>query len=109
MADSGKDQGRSMRLGVEDWGRSSTARAFGGRMIKRSDDVVCSLHRAQGDEERRFLTLVAKPRSTVSPGSASKPMAKILVVWPQNHSHGFPGLDLKIGSYVFMIWPTKLS
>jgi hypothetical protein len=37
-------------------------------MIERSGDVVCSLHRAQGDDERGFLRLVSKPRSTVSPG-----------------------------------------
>jgi hypothetical protein len=29
----------------------------------RSGDAVCSLHRAQGDEERGFLGLASKPRS----------------------------------------------
>jgi hypothetical protein len=29
------------------------------------------------------------------------------VVWPQNHSLGFPGLCLKTGSYGLVIWPTK--
>jgi hypothetical protein len=30
-------------------------RVLGGRVIKRSGDVVCGLHRAREDEERRFL------------------------------------------------------
>jgi hypothetical protein len=30
-------------------------RILGGQTIGRSDDVVCSLYRARGDEERRFL------------------------------------------------------
>jgi hypothetical protein len=60
--------GRSRRPGAEDRGWSSTGRVLGGRMIERSGDVVCSLHRAQGDDERGFLRLVSKPRSTVSPG-----------------------------------------
>jgi hypothetical protein len=32
-------------------------------MIERSDDVVCSLHRIQGDEEHMFLGLASKTRS----------------------------------------------
>jgi hypothetical protein len=28
---------------------------LGGQMIDRSDDIVCNLHRAQGDEDRGFL------------------------------------------------------
>jgi hypothetical protein len=72
-------------------------------MIERSDDVVCSLHHAQGHEERGFLGSASKPRSTVSPGLASKPVAMILVVWPQNHSLGFLGLGLKTGSCSLVI------
>jgi hypothetical protein len=34
---------------------SSTVRILGGRTIERSDDVVCILHRAQEDDERKFL------------------------------------------------------
>jgi hypothetical protein len=30
-------------------------RVLGGRTIGRSDDAVCGLHRARGDEERGFL------------------------------------------------------
>jgi hypothetical protein len=32
-----------------------TGRVLGGRAIERSDDVVCGLHRARGDEEREFF------------------------------------------------------
>jgi hypothetical protein len=32
-----------------------TGRVLGGQMIKRSDDTMCDLHRARGDEERNFL------------------------------------------------------
>jgi pyrroloquinoline quinone (PQQ) biosynthesis protein C len=35
-------------------------------------DAFFGLHRAQGDEEHKFLDLASKPRSTV------------LLVWPQN-------------------------
>jgi hypothetical protein len=49
-------------------------------MIGRSGDAVCSLHRAQGDEECMFLGLASKPRSSVSLGLASKPVATVLMV-----------------------------
>jgi hypothetical protein len=107
MTGSDEDRGRSRRLGVEDWGWSSTGRVLGCQMINRSGDTVCGLHHAQGDEEREFLSLASKPRSTVSPGLASKSVATVLVVWPQNHSLGFPGLGLKTGCYNLVIWPTK--
>jgi hypothetical protein len=32
-----------------------TGRILGGQVIKRSNDVVCSLHRARGDKECGFL------------------------------------------------------
>jgi hypothetical protein len=32
-----------------------TGRVLGGRVIKRSGGAVCGLHRARGDEERKFL------------------------------------------------------
>jgi hypothetical protein len=77
-------------------------------MVKhKSGDVVCGLHRAQGDEEREFLGSTSKLRSTASPGLAPKPVATILVVWPQNRSLGFSGLGLKIDSCDSVIWPTK--
>jgi hypothetical protein len=70
---------------------------------------VCGLHCAHGDEERRFLSSASKPRTTVSPGLASKSVAMVLVVCPQNHSLGFPDLGLKTSSCSLVIWPTKLS
>jgi hypothetical protein len=86
---------------LETWcrgpGWQSTGRVLGDQMIERSGDIVCDLHHAQGDEECGFHSLASKPRSTVSPDLASKPVATILVVWPQNHSLGFPDLGLKIG------------
>jgi hypothetical protein len=80
MAGSDEDLGRSRRSGAEDRGWSSTGWIIGGRMIGRSDDTMCSLYHAQGDEEREFLGLASKPRLTVSPGLASKPVATVLVV-----------------------------
>jgi hypothetical protein len=78
-------------------------------MIERSGDAVCSLHLAQGDEECMFLGLASKPRLSVSPGLASKPVAMVLVVWPQNHLLGFPDLGLKTGSCGLVIWSIKSS
>jgi hypothetical protein len=103
MAGSNEDRGRSRRLGAKDRGWSSRGRVLGGRMIRRSDDVVCGLHRGQRDEEPKFLGSASKPRLMVSPGLASKSVAMVLVVWPQNHSFGFPSLGLKIGSYGLVI------
>jgi hypothetical protein len=40
---------------VQRTGDGRTGRVLGGRAIKRSDDTVCGLHRARGDEERRFF------------------------------------------------------
>jgi hypothetical protein len=36
-------------------GDGRTGLVLSGRMIERSDDAMCGLHRAQGDEERGFL------------------------------------------------------
>jgi hypothetical protein len=70
-------------------------------------DTVCGLHHAEGDVERRFLGLASKPRLIVSPSLALRPVATVLVVWPQNHSLRFPILGLKTGSGSLVIWPTK--
>jgi hypothetical protein len=70
---------------------------------------VCGLHHVQGNDERVFLGFASKPRSTVSPDLASKPMTTVLVGWPQNHSLEFPGLGLKTDSCILVIWPTKSS
>jgi hypothetical protein len=107
MVGSDEDHGRSRRPGAEDRGWSRTGRVLGGRTIERSGDAVCDLHRAQGDEKCESLGSTSKPRSTVSRGLASKPVATVLVVWPQNHSLGFPGFILKNGRCGLVIWPTK--
>jgi hypothetical protein len=65
MAGSDEDRGRSRRPSVEDRGWSGIGRVLGGWTIERLDDVVCSLYRAQGDEEREFLGLASKLRSTI--------------------------------------------
>jgi hypothetical protein len=109
MAGNDKDRGRSRRLGADDRGWSSTGRVLDDQTIERLGDTVCSLQHAQGDEEHVFLGLASKPKSAVSPGLASKPVATILVVWHQNHSLGFPGLGLKTRGYGLVIWPTKSS
>jgi hypothetical protein len=109
MASNDEDRGRSRRLGPKDRGWSSTGRVLSGWMIKRLSDVACGLHHAQGDEELRFLGLASKPRSTVSPNLASKLVATVLVIWPQNYSLRFSSLDLKTDSYGLVIWPTKSS
>jgi hypothetical protein len=59
------DYGWTRRPGVEDRGWSSIDHILGGQMIERLCDVVCGLHRAQGDEEHRFIGLALKPKSTV--------------------------------------------
>jgi hypothetical protein len=107
MAGNDDDRGRSRRLGAEDWGCSSTDWVLGGRMIERSDDAVCGLHRAQGYEDHGFLGLASKPRSTISPGLVLKPVATVLVVWPENYSLEFASLDLETCSCGLVIWPTK--
>jgi hypothetical protein len=101
MAGSDENRSRSRRLGAEDWRWSSTNRVLGGRTIKRLGDVMYGLHRAQEDEEREFLSLASKPRSMVSSGLASKPVATVLVVWPQNHSLGLHGWASKL---VAAVW-----
>jgi hypothetical protein len=62
---------------------------------------VCGLHRAQGDEEYIFLGLASKPRSTVSPGLASKPLARVSRFGPQNRRLRFGDLAHKITVIVF--------
>jgi hypothetical protein len=70
IAGSHEDHSRTRRPGAEDRGWLSTCRVFSRRTVERSSDDVCGLHRTQGDEERRFLGLASKPRSTISPGLA---------------------------------------
>jgi hypothetical protein len=84
MTSNDENRDRSMRPVTEDRRWSNTGRVLGGRTIERSGDVVCNLHRTQGDDEREFLVLASKLRSTVSPGLTSKPVASCFPIWPQN-------------------------
>jgi hypothetical protein len=77
MADSDEDRGRSRRLGAEEQGWSSTGQIIDGRTIKRLGDAVYGLYHAQRDEEREFLGLASKPRSTGFPVWDSKPTAMV--------------------------------
>jgi hypothetical protein len=87
MVGSNEDHGKSRRPGAQDRRWSSIGRVLGGRMIERSADVVCDLHRAQGDEERGFgLNLKTKVNGFSQFGHKTS-------------GFGFPGLGLKIGSY----------
>jgi hypothetical protein len=40
---------------VQRTGDGHTGRVLSGQMIERSGDTVCSIYRAQGDEEHEFL------------------------------------------------------
>jgi hypothetical protein len=40
---------------VQRTGDGRTGQVLGGRAIERSSGAMCGLHRARGDEERRFL------------------------------------------------------
>jgi hypothetical protein len=55
MAANDKDHGRSRRPGVEDQGWSSTYQVLGAWTIEMSDNAVCGMHHAQGDEYRRLF------------------------------------------------------
>jgi hypothetical protein len=77
MADSDNDRDISRRLGAEERRWSNTGWVLNGRMIERSSDAVCVLHRAQGDEERIFLSLASKPSSMGFPVWASKLVATV--------------------------------
>jgi hypothetical protein len=90
MAGSDEDRGRSRRPGAEDWRYSVTCRVLGGWTIRRSDDVVCDLHHARGDEERMFLGWASKPRAT-------------------DHWDDFSWFDLKTGGDGFSRFDLKTS
>jgi hypothetical protein len=50
---------------VQRTGDGRTGRVLGGRVIRRSGDAVCGLHRACGDDTCGFLGCASKPKSTV--------------------------------------------
>jgi hypothetical protein len=78
-----EDRGRSRRLGVEDWGWSSTVWVLDVWTIERSSDPVCGLHRAQGARVSWF-SLKIKDDGFSRFGHKTGGYS-LLVVWPQNH------------------------
>jgi hypothetical protein len=73
-----------------------TCRVFGDQTIRRSGDVMCDLHRAHGDEKRKFFDWASKPMSTVCQWFGiktartvfsdllSKSVVTVSPVWTQN-------------------------
>jgi hypothetical protein len=55
MTENDKNRGRSRRPDPKDQKWLSIGRILGDQTIEISGDVMCSLHRARGDEERNFL------------------------------------------------------
>jgi hypothetical protein len=108
VAGSDEDRGRSRIPGAEHWGWSSIRRVLGGQTIERSGDAVCSLHRAQGDEEHGFLSWASKPRLVGFPIWASKPAATIRWFGPQNHHDGFLVWASKPSGWWFVGYAAKL-
>jgi hypothetical protein len=66
---------------------------LGDRTIERSGDTVCDLHRTRGDEERGFLSLASKPRSTVCQWFNLK-TTRIVCQW----------FGIKTTGTVFLVW-----
>jgi hypothetical protein len=109
IASSDKDRGRNRRLDAEDQGWSSTGQVLSDQMIERSSDVVCGLHRAQGDEKRGFLGLASKSSSTVSPSLASNPMATVCQWFGlKTTAMIFPGLASKSVVTVYQWFGIKI-
>jgi hypothetical protein len=52
-------------------------------------------------------SLVLNLVATVSPGLTSKPVVGFLVEPENQDDGGFPGLDLKTGSFGLVIWASK--
>jgi hypothetical protein len=65
-----------------------TGRVLSGRVIKRSGETVCGLHRAREDEKRGVFSIKTK-------------VYGLSVVWPQNHWDNFLWFDLKTGGNIF--------
>jgi hypothetical protein len=131
MSCSDEDYGRSRRPGTEDRGWSDTYRVLGGQTIEISGDIVCGLHRAQGDEERVFLGWALKPRSmvcqwfdlkttetvfqwfslkttgTVSPGLASKSVASGFSVWASKSAATIWWFGPQNYRNDFLVWASK--
>jgi hypothetical protein len=85
--------------------------------MERSGGAVCGLHHARGDMKGMFLGSVSKPRymvcewfdlkttCTVSPGLASKLVARVSRFGPQNWQLWFGDLGLKITAMVSWFGP----
>jgi hypothetical protein len=108
MADIDKNCGMSRKPGVKNQRWSSTGRVLDGRTIGRSDDIVCGLYRAQGDDERMFFGWASKPRSTGFLIWASKPVALIWWFVTQTHRDGFLVWASKPSKLRFICCATKL-
>jgi hypothetical protein len=95
---------------VQRIGDGRTAWVLSGRMIRRSADAVCGLHRTHGDDERGFVDLASKPRSTIchwfglkTTGTVFSDLASKPVVMV------FSGLDSKPMDSGFSVWASKLA
>jgi hypothetical protein len=85
---------------------SKSVATVSGGLISKSD-VTVSNGLASKPVAMVFSSLASKLVATVSPGLASKLVVGFLVE-PQNQGGGgFPGLDLKIGSFDLVIWSSK--
>jgi hypothetical protein len=73
-----------------------TVQILGARAIERSGGGVCDLHHARGDEERGFLGLASKPKSTVCEWFDLK-----------TSGDSFLRFDLKTGGLGFPVWASK--
>jgi hypothetical protein len=79
---------------VQRTGDGHTGRVVGGRMIRRSGDAVCGLHRACGDRSAGFLVEPQNHGRQFVSGLASKPLGRFSPVWPQNRWRWF-----------LLVWP----
>jgi hypothetical protein len=94
-----------------------TGRVLSGRVIERSGDALCSLHRARGNEKHMFFGSASKPRSTVCgwfclkttrtvfSGLVSKPVARVFWFGPQNWQLQFSDLSIKITTTIYWFSP----
>jgi hypothetical protein len=104
-----ENHGRSRRHGAKNRRWSDTSRVLSGRMIERSGDAVCSLHRAQGDGERIFLDLSSKPRLRVLTGLDSKSVTTYFSIWASKPTATVWWFEYQNHHDNFLIWASKLS
>jgi hypothetical protein len=75
--DSDENRDSSRRPAVKDRRWSNTGRILDDCTIERSGDTMCGMHRAEGDDERRFIGLASKLTSTISPSLDSKSVTSV--------------------------------